>query len=114
MYPFCQPVVSKAEAADMANFNVGVNDVCNDQSVNNKPLVSNGANCTVADVKTLPEICVAVLKKVATGKECPQSVIYDPEPMEAPSNNGWKQVDSEASQFWELETLEFGSWYPGN
>ena len=111
VYPFCQPAVSKAEAADKANFNVGVNDVCNDQSVNN-PLVSNGAICTEAGtscVKTLSEICAAVLKKVATGKECPQCVIYDPEPMEASLDNGWEQVDSEASQFWELEALEFGT-----
>ena len=33
VYPFCQPVVSKAEVADKAIYNVGVNNVCNDQSV---------------------------------------------------------------------------------
>ena len=104
-------MVSKAEVADKAIYNVGVNDVCNDQSVY-KPLVSNSVNCTVACspcIKTLSEICVAVLKKLATSKDCPQSVDYDSEPMEASSHKGWEQVDSEASQFWELEALEFGT-----
>ena len=75
-------------------------------------LVSNSVNCTLACspcLKTLSEICVAVLKKLATGKDCPQSVDYDSEPKEVSSHNGWKQVDSEALQFWELEALEFGT-----
>ena len=62
-------------------------------------LVSNSVNCTLACspcVKTLSEICVAVLKK-SIGKDCPQNVDYDSEPKEVSLHNGWEQVDSEAS-----------------
>ena len=114
VYPFCQPVVSKAEVLSNLVSDVVAVDNEHDVQTYSMPLycISNG-NVTTADldVRPLAELCVNVLKRVWSEDNSPsQDINCDPEAVSLPTyelgNQSFQSVQ-EAIRFWEIEAHEF-------
>ena len=112
VYPFYQPVVSKADVVNNSESKITVvNDVRDVQSTS-KPLYGvcdNNTGSIVFYVKPLSQMCVDVLKRgVTKSTDYLQTVDYDSDSDMVESGSHNSQVEHEASKFWGLEAHTLG------